>query len=342
MPEQEGVVDAAVHAHAAQGVVDVGGVTGQQHPAGPEGLGHPLMHRVDGAVGHLEVAGEVDHAVQEALDVGVGEGLGVALALAHREQGPPHPRGPQQHQPPVGAADVVDVAQAVDVVGQLDGGGDHQVAVLVGHAVEGQPQRLADGAAGPVGGHGEIGAVFGAVGQPDDGAVAEVGGRDDRASELQLDQRIGPEPLGQYLAELELLALQPVGVGGDVGDGGQVESGRHPAPQVPVGEVAGLQPPGDQLADDAQFVEQVEGGRMEGGSPQLQGQFRLGLHQGDRRAPPGQHRGGHAPDRPGPDHDHPRPRHPSGALQDSGRAVRAGPPRLAAAPERSGIRTRAA
>ena len=46
----EGVLDTAVHAHAAERIVDVGGVAGEQDAAVPKALRHPLMHVIERAM----------------------------------------------------------------------------------------------------------------------------------------------------------------------------------------------------------------------------------------------------------------------------------------------------
>src|SRR6516164_10454385 len=43
----DGVMDAAIHAHAAQWIVDVGSVANDKGSPLPEGLGYPLVHFIE-------------------------------------------------------------------------------------------------------------------------------------------------------------------------------------------------------------------------------------------------------------------------------------------------------
>jgi len=62
------VMDAAVHAHAADGIVDMGAVAGEQHAALVEGGGDPLMHGIERVIRDLVFAALGVDALQAALD----------------------------------------------------------------------------------------------------------------------------------------------------------------------------------------------------------------------------------------------------------------------------------
>jgi hypothetical protein len=52
----ERVVNTAVHAHAPQRIVDMGGIASQKRAASAEGLGHALVHPIERGVDDLIVA----------------------------------------------------------------------------------------------------------------------------------------------------------------------------------------------------------------------------------------------------------------------------------------------
>nr|WP_262401976.1 hypothetical protein [Actinomadura sp. CNU-125] len=141
-----GVVDAAVHAEAAQRVVDVRGVAGQQHPADAEPLGDPLVHPVDPGVGDRVVAVQFDDALHAPLDRGGVEGGLVRLALRHREQRPPVQRRAQQHEPLGRVCDVVHRRDAGDEGLEVVGGGHDEEPLRVRHAGERDAEVGAQGA----------------------------------------------------------------------------------------------------------------------------------------------------------------------------------------------------
>ena len=95
----KGIVHTAVHAHAAQRIVDVGRVAGQQHAAPTELFGHPLVHLVKGAVDGLVGLGLRQQVLQTRLHRLVGEHLLVALLGAGGKQHAPEGGHAQQHAP---------------------------------------------------------------------------------------------------------------------------------------------------------------------------------------------------------------------------------------------------
>ena len=65
----EGVLDAAVHAHAAERIVDMRCIAGKQHAPVPKAFRHPLVHVIDRAVRNVIRLGPRHNALQHALQV---------------------------------------------------------------------------------------------------------------------------------------------------------------------------------------------------------------------------------------------------------------------------------
>ena len=147
----EGVLDAAVHAHAAERIVDMGGVAGEQHAAVPEALRHPLVHGIDRAVRDLVRLGPRHHALQHLLQVFVRQQLLAVGILRRRHQHAPQPRHPQQHQPFQRIGDVVHVGDVGQRVLERKVGRGDQNSSGIGEALELDAERAAHGAARAVG-----------------------------------------------------------------------------------------------------------------------------------------------------------------------------------------------
>src|SRR6202042_3624590 len=80
---------AAVHAHAADRVVDVGAVAGEQHAAFVEGRGDALVHGIERVIGDFVFAALLVDALQAALDAGHAQRRFVGLLLRHRKYAAP-------------------------------------------------------------------------------------------------------------------------------------------------------------------------------------------------------------------------------------------------------------
>src|SRR5690349_671492 len=65
--EVEGIVHAAVQAHAADRAVDVGGVAREHDAAAAEFLRHPLVHGVEIAAANLEITVDAEKALEARL-----------------------------------------------------------------------------------------------------------------------------------------------------------------------------------------------------------------------------------------------------------------------------------
>ena len=74
-------MDAAVHAHAADRIVDVGAVAGEQHAAFVEGRGDALVHGIERVIGNFVFAALFMDALQAALDAGHAQRRLVGLLL---------------------------------------------------------------------------------------------------------------------------------------------------------------------------------------------------------------------------------------------------------------------
>ena len=166
-----------------------------------------------------------------------------------------------------------------------------QPLVGIGEAVETDAERAADDARGAVGGDQVIARVRFVARRPAHGdahAVVVLIDAGDRVVEEQFDLGPVPQRLGGDAGQLELLALQPVGMVRQVRQAGEIE-GRMVAAAA-VAKLVGRrfqahlqQPPGQP-----QRRQHVEGGRMEGRGPEVHRQVGFGLEDGDPDTGPGQ------------------------------------------------------
>src|SRR5689334_887664 len=88
----DGVVDAAVHAHAADRIVHMGAIADEQHATLVEGLGYTLMHRVERVIGNIIVAALLMDTLQTALETRNAQCFLIGLRLRHREYAAPDAR----------------------------------------------------------------------------------------------------------------------------------------------------------------------------------------------------------------------------------------------------------
>ena len=141
--EIDRVVDAAVHPHAAERIVDVGGVAGEKRAADPERLRHPLVHAVERHVHDVVVAHGRLHGRERLL----GECAARRRLVGHlgrdRKHHPPH-AGDLQIEVPLGR--IGHVAHRVEPGHgrvEVERGADHQEALRPGEALELDVERLA-------------------------------------------------------------------------------------------------------------------------------------------------------------------------------------------------------
>ena len=91
----------------------------------------------------------------------------------------------------------------------------------------------------------------------------------DLGVELQLEIRLVAQLLVQNARQLGLLALDPVGVAGDVGDGAEIELCQHPMPPAAILERRRGQSLADQWPRGVEPIEHVERRRMKGRGARL-------------------------------------------------------------------------
>src|SRR6516162_2676334 len=154
--EIDRVVDAAVHAHAADRVVDVGAVAGEQRAALVEGRGDALVDGVERVIGNVVVAALVVDALEAALDAGHAQRSLVALVLRHRKHAAPDTGRAlaldlEQIDPLVGIGEVVARAVALPGFAEIEAGADLDEALGPGEAFEGDVGEPAHGARAAVG-----------------------------------------------------------------------------------------------------------------------------------------------------------------------------------------------
>ena len=124
----EGIVDAPIHAHAAAGAVEVGGVTDQHHPAHHILLHHPLVDAVGAHLQHRVVQGARGNAQQFFAHRWHAHRLFHALPFIGVQADAPQVLEPQQAEGALLAPAIVDVGQIGQVIvkrkvrGRQDGG----------------------------------------------------------------------------------------------------------------------------------------------------------------------------------------------------------------------------
>ena len=161
----------------------------------------------------------------------------------------------------------------------------------IGEALEIDVERLADGAAAAVRRDHEIGgkgalAIWRVRANHDLVlALAKVG---DRMAEQQAHAGNGHEPRVHPVHQLELLALEPIGVPRVVAENREVELGDAAALAVAILHGRGLEAHGDQRLRHAAVLEQVEGRRMECRCPVIDDRRGLALEDRDGNARAGE------------------------------------------------------
>ena len=248
-----------------------------------------------------------EHPLEPPLDAGVAQHRGVALFRPGRKHHPPQSRDPQQEEPLLRIGEVAHRREPGEMVVERKGCAHHQKPLRPSEPVEGDVQGLADVAAGAVGAHQEK-----ALEAPGGAAVLGYHRGDARrvffhpghfAGEEHFRPGHARQLLVQQPVELELLALEPVGVRRDVGDASEVELG-DAARALPVLKGGGLEPHGQKIVQHPGGGQHVEGGRMEGGGPQRFRQRGLCFQHGHRHPVLRQVQRHHEPHGSGSRHQH--------------------------------------
>src|SRR5690349_14819621 len=92
-------MDAAVHAHAAERIVEVRRIAGEENAAAAVAFGHPLVHRVERAMRDLVAPGLGMHALQPTLDRRIAKDVRFAFLCARRKHRAPYVAHPQKKEP---------------------------------------------------------------------------------------------------------------------------------------------------------------------------------------------------------------------------------------------------
>ena len=282
----------------------MGRIAGQQHPAHPIVRHDALMDAV-GAHFHHIVGRVASHdALQLGLDAGGLGRLIDGLARVGIQAAAPQIGQPQQAEGAAVHPHIVHVGQARQMALERKAGGCQDGGLGVGQPLEPKVQQAAYGAFGPVGGDG-IGCrhLFVPVVRLDlqEHAVVLLAQARHRRTEADLDQLLGRGRIQRQAAQLGLLALQAERVGRVVAQNVQMKL--HPLVGFVHADLPrrGDQAPVDQRGGQAQRVEHLQGGRMEGRGAQVVGQGRLLFQHHRPDAEPGQPERCHQPHRPGAD-----------------------------------------
>ena len=120
------VVDAAVHAHAAEGVVDMRGISDQERTSELECRRHPLMHLVKSDMGDLVARDARHQRGHERLGEFRACRQLVAFISRHREHHAAEPRNLQQEVPALRVGHVAHCDQIGNHGGKIERGAHHQ------------------------------------------------------------------------------------------------------------------------------------------------------------------------------------------------------------------------
>ena len=267
------VMDAAVHAHPAQRVIDVGGVAGERHAAFGEGRRDPLVHAVQVPV--QQVIGRIVGVAfgEPRLNPLIAQHFFVRCVAEGREKCAPDAfalvaRHLDHGAPAFGMGDVVAVAVAGGFF-EIVIGGDDDEALFPGEAREIDIQRLADDRPAAVGAD-EIAPRMGfgrSVGRlhGDLDAVIVLDDARDLAFADQFETVDLLREIPGDLDRLVLFDLQRIGVGQHVGDIAVIELGDDAVR----GAVAPLEQrrfdaARQQLFGHPEFIHHHQGRRMQG------------------------------------------------------------------------------
>src|SRR6516165_5774563 len=88
----DGIVDATVHTHTADRIVNMGAIANEQHATLVEGLSYALMHRVKRIIGNIIITAFLMDTLQTALKARKAQRFLIGLRLRHRENAAPDAR----------------------------------------------------------------------------------------------------------------------------------------------------------------------------------------------------------------------------------------------------------
>ena len=307
LTQVHGVMHTPVHAHAAQWVVDVGRVTGQQHTAMAEVFGHALVHLVQRAVHGLVGDSLGQQALQTALHRLVAHDLVVCFFHLGGKQNAPQRGHAQQHTPLFGVGAIVHIAQLGQVVGVFKRGGNHQKTLGISEAFELNVLAFAHRTPGPIGADQIVtlhlvGLAIGA--QARGHAIGGLVNAFDLGVEVHRDMGHGVELVFDQLGELPLLALQAIRVVGVTAQQLHVELSDQALLAIALLGIARNQALGNEAIGQTQGGQHVQGGRVEGGRAQIQTQGGGRFGHGHPHACAGQHQSGHQANRAGARNHH--------------------------------------
>ncbi len=292
----EGVLDAAVHAHAAERVVDVGGIAGQQDAAVAEILSPPADARDRASDVRFRTApAAARRAAARLAAISSDSSLLAIGVLRRRHQHAPQARHPQQHQPLERVGDVVDVGDVGQRLLEREVGRGDQEQLRIGEALELHAERAAHRAARAVRrdhiAAGDRRPVPTRVSAVTVDAIAVLPHRRDLMTKADVGYpaACAAPPRESASASIARIARD---TGWLVSPASSDEIEGRDRPGLAVAELPGrrLEPDLDHARHDVELVQQVERRRMERRAAQLHHQLRLGGEQHDREC-----RGGPAP-----------------------------------------------
>ena len=132
----EPVMDAAIHAHATERIVEVCGVACQKYAALAIGFGNALMHRIESAMRNLVAAWFLPNSLQPPLHAVVRKDVPVPLFGMRREHYAPHARYAEQEKPFLGIGKIADVAKVRNHVRKLERRARYQKAFRPGETLQ--------------------------------------------------------------------------------------------------------------------------------------------------------------------------------------------------------------
>src|SRR6266516_4578468 len=181
--EIHGVVDAAVHAHAADRIVDVGAVAGEQDAALVEGRGHALMHGIERVIRDFVSALPGVDALQAALDALHAQGLFVGFLRRDRHDAAPDSGWAvaldlEQVEPFVRVGKIIAGAKAAAGRAEVEAGADLDEALGPGETLELDLRQPPHGAAPAIGADDVAAANFFALAGGVGGRHIDVAGAD--------------------------------------------------------------------------------------------------------------------------------------------------------------------
>ena len=296
-------MDAAVHAHPTERVVDVRGIAGEEDPAFAKGLGDALMHPVQRGVLHLAVLGRGNRGCQGGLGIGRRQRCRVVILCRHREHHAPGAGDAQQEVPPIGVGDVGHVGQAGDHRVEIERRGEHQESFRPGEALETDAERRTHLAAGAVGADQPASLAFLdaaiRVGQSHRYAFGILGHAGNAGAELDVEQVVPLQVRQDDAGQFRLFGLHAERMAGHVGDGAEVELAQDAVALGAVLQPRRLQPLRHEVGGEAEVVQHVERRRMKGGGARFGAQCIGGLEHRHRDALPDQSGRGDQSDRTG-------------------------------------------